>query len=144
MLLEEIINHNTLLLEFGSRGFPGNGQGLFTRLACEKLANWVSSDVDDSVRPIILDWLCDVLKKDNGRFNEKLFREYVADGRYAYKTYTFQQRHLYFLAHYISQLPEQQRYYVAASMGKMLAGTNYNFQYKYWWPECGVPEEYRG
>lgn len=129
------------LLEFGSHGFPGYGRQLFKRADHEWFARLIK-DVPVQVRSDVEAFIIDMLRRDNRSFNEKTFKENQSSSYWGSRR-EFQQRHFYYIAGMIQDLPLQKRVWLGNFFAGQLSRTNYSFKHDVWARECGIPQEYR-
>jgi hypothetical protein len=125
------------LFEYGPHGYRGTGNGFFQRRHLNALA-YEARYLDASVKDAVVDWLVDVMAMDNHGFNEDRFRKAVENG--VNNPYPkFEQRHFYYLAHHIKELPDgPKKEYLAMWFGDTFKSYNRYFQKERWYEFCGV------
>lgn len=143
MELRELFENGLSEVFGGSHGFGGFGQRFFARRHYWALVDALDSDMPSVAKTAVVDWLCDVLRRDNPGFKPDQFRRAVAERRWSGtgKKAEFQQRHFYYLAELITRIESQpMREYIAMWLADFFGRANGFFQRKRWFDYCGVPD----
>jgi|HigsolmetaGSP12D_1036236.scaffolds.fasta_scaffold09281_2 hypothetical protein len=132
-----------VLNEFGYHGHPGFGRGIFRKAYYEYIASELSKLPDRVVRDYLTDWFAEQFARDSVKFNEKSFRQRVADGNGPSSGVPmFQQRHFYYLADAVRSIPDKAaREFVSDWLAYVVGRTNNNFKASRWYEYCGVQRE---
>lgn len=139
MRFNEISGNDTVLSEYGRHGYPGAGQRLFSQKFYQYMVNNLRYLDDSAVQEFLVNWMCDIFKLDNPKFNEDLFKKAIEDGKSYSASPEFQQRHFYYLAHHVSLISDMHaREYVCHWLGKVAGRTNSGFKPSLWEKFCGI------
>jgi len=118
---------------FGRRSHGGFGKAVFGPRHINYIADGVGQIEDAMVRQHLTQWLSEVFKLDNPKFNPEAFVEAVnrsaEGGRYRSRgTAQFQSRHFYFLAHEIAEIADvHERQFMCDWMAEIVGRTNQYF-----------------
>jgi hypothetical protein len=142
MLLNEIFHSSeTLLNEYGYRGFGGYGQSFFRRAHYVAMANLCRSELPAAVRGSVEQWFAQIFAKDNPAFKPEQFLKACETGASNASAPTWQQRHFYYLAECITNIPaEPMREFIATFLADYFSRQSGNFMKKRWYEYCKVPD----
>lgn len=135
---KEQIEENEMLDEYGRHGFPGYGRKLFSRQHFVFVANNLNMIEDEHAREFLVDWFSDLFSSDHPGFKRDAFKKAVANGIETTSTYpTFQQRHFYYLAQYVSEVQDPHvREFLTNWIADTIGRTNHSFQRGRWDKFC--------
>jgi hypothetical protein len=142
MRLHDILgNGREVIFEYGRKGFPGYGMGLFGQRFYEYMVNQLHDVSDPQARTWLVDWLSQVFQRDNGKFNAGRFQKAVADNKHYNARPSFQQRHFYYLAHWVKEIQDKHIHdFVRDWLGRVAGGTNSQFKASVWNQYCNHDE----
>jgi hypothetical protein len=137
MRLHDILGESQLVQEYGRKGFPGYGMGLFSQRFYEYMVNELQAVADEPARKWLAEWLSEVFQRDNFKFSPSRFQKAVAD----HKTYnarpSFQQRHFFYLAQWVKEIQDKHIHdFVRDWLGRVAGGTNSQFKTNVWNQYC--------
>jgi len=132
------------LLEYGRKGFPGYGNRLFGQRHYEYMVMEVNGVSDTHAREWLIDWLCEVFRRDNGKFSPSRFKDAIAAKRQYDASPTFEQRHFYYLAQWVKEITDPHIHdFVRDWLADAVGGTNHKFHRSIWDQFCNKPQPTR-
>jgi hypothetical protein len=136
MRIFEILKEETLL-EFGKKGFPGFGKGIFSQRFYEYFVGKLNDISDAHAREWMTNWLCNLFERDNNKFKANFFKKAVADNKNYNAQPVFEQRHFYYLAQFVKEIEDQHVHDFTRDWLADVAGrTNPNFKASVWDKFC--------
>jgi hypothetical protein len=138
MRIDEILHESrAIVLEYGRKGFPGYGMGLFGQRYYEYMVPRINEITDTHAKEWLVHWLCDVFRRDNPKFSVERFMKAIL----AHKNYNaspvFQQRHFYYLARWVQEIDDPHIHdFVQDWLGNHAGRTNPQFKPSVWAQYC--------
>lgn len=138
MRIDELLQTSrTIMLEYGRKGFPGYGMGLFSQRFYQYMVPKISQISDQHAKDWLTHWLCDVFSHDNSKFKADLFQRAVAANKQYSAAPAFQQRHFFYLAHCVKEIDDPHIHdFVQNWLAEVAGRTNPNFKSRVWAQYC--------
>jgi hypothetical protein len=93
-------------------------------------------------KEFLTNWFVRILQADNHKFKESLFRRAAQNGIAARSPPNFQQRHFYYLAHFIKAESDPSiREHLTKWVGELVGGTNSQFKWSRWKEFCSRDDD---